>query len=176
MCHSGCFKANLIISFLFFCEKVLVKIITSVVCYHSLHYSIIAVIHQSKCQQSEKSNNIEWCYESSFHLRDLMKGSQWHQGFHRPHSENCCFEWRRVSLNWPLPLPPLHFGKSFFLSWTPCLPKLNWGPCAWTPLGENSPSRKWCQRVSSVWEGRWGDRCFPLELGTVCTWRCQNHS
>ena len=94
-----------------------------------------------------------------------MKGSQWHQGFHRPHSENCCSEWARVSLNWSLPLAPLYFGKCFYLSWTPCLPKLNWGPCPWAPLGENSPPRKWCQRVSSIWEGRWGDRCFPLGTG-----------
>ena len=107
----------------------------------------------------------EWCYESSFHLRDLMKGSQWHQGFHRPYSEKCCSEWTRVSPNWYLPLPPLHFGKCFFLCWTPYLPKLNWGPCSWAPLEENSPPRKWCQRVSSVWEGKWGDRGFPFGTG-----------
>ena len=94
-----------------------------------------------------------------------MKGSQWHQGFHRPHSENCCSEWIRASLNWSLPLPPFHFGKSFLLSWTPCLPKLNSGSCSWAPLGENSPPRKWWQRVSSICEERSGDRCFPFGTG-----------
>ena len=76
----------------------------------------------------------------------------------------------------PWPWPPLHSPESLSLPWTPCLPSLSWGPCPWAPLGENSPPGKWCQRESSVWEGRWGDRCFPLELGTVCVWRRQTHA
>ena len=94
-----------------------------------------------------------------------MKGSQWHPQFHRPHSENCCFEWTRASPIWSLPLSPLHFGKCFFLSWTLCLPKPNWGPCPWAPLGENSPPGRWCQRVSSVWEGSSGNRYVPFGTG-----------
>ena len=57
------------------------------------------------------------------------------------------------------------FWKILFPGLDSCLPKLNWGPCPWAPLGENSPPRKWCQRVFSVWEGRWGDRCFPFGTG-----------
>ena len=69
------------------------------------------------------------------------------------------------SPNWPLPWPPLHSPESLSLPWTPCLPSLSWGPCPWAPLGEDSAPGKWCQRESSIWEGRWGDRCFPTGTG-----------
>ena len=100
-----------------------------------------------------------------------MKGSQGHQAFHRQHSENCCFEccFERVSLNWSLPSPPLHFGKCFYLSWTPCLPKLNWGPCPGLLKERTHPLESDARECSQSGKGG-GGRCFRFGSGRVCTW------